>query len=86
MSTTFNGSETYPGCGYTLSQLLHAAKRKLCDTAFGGRCVRNRSRGMSKSVKVLKRDSLRIATTVNQVEVKQGGIETFDMCATVHAR
>ena len=39
MSTSYNNSENYAGCDYSLSQLLYAAKRKLQDTVFGGRYV-----------------------------------------------
>ena len=37
MSAPTAGNDTYPGHGYTLSQLLYAAKRQLQHAAFGGR-------------------------------------------------
>ena len=42
MSTSLCDSETYPDRGCSVSQLLYVAKRKLQETTFGGRCVRNR--------------------------------------------
>ena len=41
MSISLSSGETYPGCNYSLSQLLSAAKRKLQETQFGGRCVQH---------------------------------------------
>ena len=37
MSAPTPGGDTYPGCDYSLSQLLYATKRKLQHAAFGGR-------------------------------------------------
>ena len=48
MSTSVIGSETYPGQGFSLSQLLYAAKMKLQDTVFGGGCVHNPSRSVTR--------------------------------------
>lgn len=39
MSNSPNGTETRPGHGDSLSQLLHVAKKQLQDIALGKRCV-----------------------------------------------
>lgn len=39
MSDSVGGGESYPGQDLSAPQLLHAARRKLWDTTFGGRCV-----------------------------------------------
>ena len=39
MSFPVGGGESYPGSNLSVSQLLDAAKRKLRDTMFCGRCV-----------------------------------------------
>jgi len=40
----------------------------------------------NRGTSVLNHDSRRIATAVNQVEVKQNGIESIDARAAAHAR
>jgi hypothetical protein len=39
MSTSVGDEASYPGRSFSVSQLLDAAKRKLRDPTFGGRCV-----------------------------------------------
>ena len=39
MSISVGAGESYPGRSFSVSQLLHAAKRKLQGTTFTGRCV-----------------------------------------------
>lgn len=39
MSNFVDGEEFYPGQDLSVSQLLHAAKRKSRDIVLGGRCV-----------------------------------------------
>ena len=50
-NTTMSGPvcdrETYPGCGCSVSQLLHVVKRKLQETMSSGRCVRNLGHNVS---------------------------------------
>ena len=70
MSASVSNGETYPGCNYSLSQLLSAAKRKLQETQFGGRCVQY---GFDVSTSDIK-NTRRVTSTVNQVEVRQSGI------------
>ena len=79
MSTPFSSSKTHLGLSHSVFQLLHATKTKLQDTLSSVRCGRYRLRDMS----VLNHDSRRI--TVNQVEVKQGGVESIDACMVAHA-
>ena len=73
MSISSNYSEAYPGCEYSLSQLLCAAKMKLRDTISGGRCVRCRGRGVSDFRQ--SASFCRVAVTLDQVEVSQDETE-----------
>ena len=40
MSTSFSDNKAYPGCDYSISQLVHANARKLRDSISGRKCVR----------------------------------------------
>ena len=70
MSTSVIDNESYLDQSPSICQLLRVAKRKLQDPAFGGRFVC--SVPMSTVNEILKTESYRVATTLNEAEVKQG--------------
>ena len=74
--TISSNSENYPGCDYSLSQLLYATKRRLQDTVLGGRYVQCCNCGMLD----FETRPHRIATTTNHDEVSRGGGRSAD-CA-----
>ena len=67
MSNSIGSSDSYPGQDLSISQLLHAVRKKLQDTLFGRRC----GWMFICRVKSLKPKFCRTATTLNQSEVKE---------------
>lgn len=58
MSVSVSGGESYPGCRFTLPQLLYAAKMKLRDSKSRGRYVRNPESPSTTRHKALNRNDV----------------------------
>ena len=67
MSNSIGSSDSYPGQDLSISQLLHAVRKKLQDTLFGRRC----GWMFICRAKSLKPKFCRTATTLSQSEVKE---------------
>ena len=76
MSTSSSTREIHPGCSYSISELLRLTKGNYSIVCPVGGATTKPS---SRHVKVLKHDSCRTATTMDQAEVERDALEVLGL-------